>query len=145
MRWNPRALRRWPVLLGLLLPLGCGEVGTSLVPVSGRVLMDNRPLANATVQFSPVGKPGDELGPLSFGTTDAEGHFALKTVVKGHDLDGAVAGKHRVQISIMNRTVGAGSKLGEQLPYRYNRHSKLEFTVPPEGTQEANFLNLTRK
>jgi hypothetical protein len=78
-------------------------------------------------------------------TPTVTAHFTLKTVVKGRDLNGAVAGKHRVQISIMNRTVGAGSKIGEQLPYRYNRNSKLEFTVPPEGTQEANFLNLTHK
>jgi hypothetical protein len=146
MRWPVRVTPLFPALLLSLVPIGCGETGgPHLVPVSGRVLLDNKPLPNATVRFTPVSQPGGEMGPLSFGTTDAEGRYTLKTVVRGKDIEGAVVGKHRIEIAVVNRTVGAQAKNGAHVPSRYNRNSKLEFTVPAEGTQEANFLNLTSR
>ena len=143
---KPRVTLLLPALLLSLLLLGCGDTaGTPLVPVSGRVMMDNKPLAHATVQFTPESKPGGEIGPLAFGTTDAEGRYTLKTVIKGKDFEGAVPGKHHVQISVVDRTVGARAKNGNQVPPRYNRDSKVDFTVSAEGTQEANFLDLKSK
>ena len=97
------------------------------------------------MQFTPVSKPGGEIGPLALGTTDAEGRYTLKTVIKGKDFAGAVPGKHHVEISLVNRSVSVKGKRGNQLPSRYNRDSKLELTVPEGGTQEANFLDLTSK
>jgi hypothetical protein len=134
-----------PALLVVLLPPGCGHQGSELVPVSGRVMLDNKPLARATVHFMPASQPGGTASPDSYAVADADGRFTLRTSVKGNDRDGAVAGKHRVEISIVEHTVGSKTRNGEQLPYKYNHNSKLEFTVPPDGTSEANFLNLTSK
>ena len=143
---KPRVTLLLPALLLPLLLLGCGDTaGTPLVPVSGRVMMDNKPVAHATVLFTPQSKPGGEMGPLAIGTTDAAGRYTLKTVIKGRDFEGAVPGKHHVQIAGVDRTVGARAKASNQVPRRYNRDSKLNCTIPANGTQEANFLDLKRK
>jgi hypothetical protein len=142
---KPRVTLLLPALLLPLPLLGCGDTaGTPLVPVSGRVMMDYKPLAHATIRFTPQSKPGGAMGPLAIGTTDAEGRYTLKTVIKGRDFGGAVPGKHHVQISVVDRTVGARARTSNQVPRRYNRDSKLSFSVPAEGTQEANFLDLKR-
>ena len=70
---------------------GCGgEV--KLVPAEGVVKVGGRPAANVSVQFMPDVMKGGS-GPTSYGETDAEGKFRLKT----HDgRDGAVPGPHTV-------------------------------------------------
>jgi hypothetical protein len=145
MRWHLRVILLFPTLLLTLVSLGCGGSagGTTIVPVSGRVLMDNKPLEHASVQFTPESKTAGEAGPLAVGTTDAEGRFTLKTVIKGKDVEGAVPGKHHVQISVV-RSADPKAKT-VHVPPKYNRNSKLEFTVPEGGTQAADFLNLKSK
>jgi hypothetical protein len=113
--------------------------------------MDNRPLANATVSFYPNG--GAEL-PAARGKTDEQGNYKLETFARGHNQDGAVIGESRVVISI--NLQNAGKKLlptgnrgklppdGETLPARYNSESTLKFTVPTDGSDQADFA-LTSK
>jgi hypothetical protein len=74
---------------------GCGPTysGPPLVPVEGTVTLDGKPLADATVTFIPTGAT---MGQSSFGSTDTEGHFVLKTA-EGHA--GAPAGRYKVVIS----------------------------------------------
>ena len=68
-------------------------------------------------------------GRGSMGVTDEEGKFTLR--VNGKQ-SGAAVGKHKVAISkqIAQR---------ELIPSKYNRDSKLEFEVPPEGSEQADF------
>jgi hypothetical protein len=129
----------------LLVALGCGK-GYQVAPVSGRVTLDNRPLANADVRFIPT--TGQDL-PYSFGITDEQGHYELRLGVDNRE--GAVVGEHHVTISmsqahgkIMPRPGTGNKRLGEFLPSRYNRASTLTCTVPPEGRTDANF-DLTNK
>jgi hypothetical protein len=138
-------LRFCPLLLSLLLPFGCGK-SYKLAPVSGRVMMDNRPLANAEVCFYPTG--GKDL-PYSVGITDDQGNYELH--LGESDSPGAVPGEHHVTISLDLRRDKAKSKmrvesggrmptkLGDLVPAQYNRQSKLTCTVPPEGKKDANF------
>jgi hypothetical protein len=143
-----RSLRPYLILPLLLLPLACGKkVNTALVPVSGRVMLNNQPLAHADIRFQPERKAGDKDRPESYGETDEQGYFTLKPVGKEWEgTEGAVVGKHFIQISKYDRTLGKdGLVLGEQVPYQYNRDSKMTFPVPPEGTKEANFLDLKSK
>src|SRR5262245_36755901 len=142
MSYLLRAGRFLTLALLLLLPLGCGK-GYKLAPVSGRVLMDNRPLANAEVSFYPTGGKGL---PYASGTTDEHGNFKPEAFEGKSTSDGAVVGEHRVEISLSNKTrgkkadprtgVGPG---GDLIPAQFNSDSKLTFTVPPDGTREANF------
>ncbi len=124
------------LLLLLLLPLGCSKTsGVPLVPVSGRILMNDQPLAKATVHYQPVPKEGQKPGPDSMGVTDAEGRYVLRPVGNGFhpDEQGAVAGEHSVRISLFDRTANR-----QLVPDRYSREG-ITFTVPAEGTKDAGF------
>ncbi len=77
------------------LPLGCSN-GYQIASVSGHVLMDNRPLANAEVRFQPTDSKGF---PYSTSFTDDQGNYTLH-LENGSDTPGAVVGEHRVVISL---------------------------------------------
>jgi hypothetical protein len=85
-----RGAGRWGWLLaGLVVGIACSR-GPKLVPVSGVVLLDGQPVANAAVLFIPAeGRPAE-------GTTDAEGKFTLQTFQPG---DGALVGLHDVTVT----------------------------------------------
>lgn len=75
--------------LGHLFLAGCGDGRPRRVPVSGRVLIDGKPLEYGFVQVIPKGSR-----PAS-GKIGADGRFTLTTFNKG---DGCVPGKHRVAV-----------------------------------------------
>ena len=82
------------VLLMLLVP-GCfGGNGVPLGSVEGRVTKDGSPISDATVTFFP------EEGRPSVGVTDSDGRYSLQFT---RDLDGAMVGKHRVNITYGGR------------------------------------------
>src|SRR5262249_27200888 len=85
----------WFVGCALVFSLGCA--GEKVVPVSGLITLDGKPLANAYVTFQPIGRSGSpNPGPGSSGKTDAQGRYTLQVV--GRPDKGAVVGTHRVQI-----------------------------------------------
>src|SRR5260370_41126683 len=88
-------LRLWPILLLLVLPLGCGK-SYKLAPVSGNVTLDNHPLANAEVRFIPS---GNDKQPSSVGTTDSQGNYELH-LENDKKAIGAVPAEYRVLISL---------------------------------------------
>lgn len=133
----------------LLLAVGCSGDGFKLVPVSGRVTKNGQPLANVRVTFQPI---GENPGPGSAGTTDADGRYKLVVSSQQHQGDGAVVGKHTVRIGSVLPGEGAnvtdpsiGSPDGEPLtgkeliPPKYNQDTILTFDVPPGGTDKADF------
>jgi hypothetical protein len=121
------------VLLPLLF-LGCGKSGPKVVPVSGLVTLDKKPVANADIVFSPSGSGGDKSANLeSSGRTDAQGRYSLRMIQDKRE--GTLAGTYKVRISLMER----GTSLINRLPKSYNQNTTLTFTVPAEGTTEANF------
>jgi hypothetical protein len=86
----------------LLLAALAGCRNSSLpevVPVTGSVSFEGKPLEGATVIFfANEGKLA--AGELAFDTTDAEGRFRLRSQAGPTEaLNGAVAGEHRVTIS----------------------------------------------
>lgn len=80
-----------PLLLAALTVLpGCGSsssVGT--VPVTGKIVFNGEPVAEANVFFIPA------QGPRATGTTDASGQFSLTTA---SPKDGAVEGEHLILV-----------------------------------------------
>jgi hypothetical protein len=125
-----------------LLPAGCGGTPYKVAPVSGRVLLDGRPLPKAAVMFIPAAGAagGKETLPSSTGLTDESGHYSL-VLNSGSKAEGAVVGKHKVVI-LMGAAAGADDTkptLHRQLPQRYNRKTELERDVPPEGRSDADF------
>ena len=69
---------------------GCGDGRPTRVPVSGSVMIDGQPLVEGNIKFVP------ESGRPSAGTISTDGRFTL-TCYDGSD--GAIPGKHRVQVS----------------------------------------------
>ena len=64
------------LLLGLLAGCGRGggEAGPKLVPVSGTVTLDGKPLSGAMVTFLPVGAT---QGRSCYGVTGADGRYEI--------------------------------------------------------------------
>jgi hypothetical protein len=130
-----------------VLAFGCGSEAT-VVPVSGRITVDNQPLAGAKVYFQPLTE-GDNAQPGkgSYGQTDLDGRFTLKIV--GENREGAVVANHRVEVHLPETGSDADPRLKPgpprvQLPRKFNRDSTLRFPVPREGTKEANFDLVTK-
>jgi hypothetical protein len=117
-----------------LIAAGCAG-GTA--KVSGVVSLDGHPVEGATVSFTPASGDGSGVGG-SYGKTNAEGKYSLRTVNGDHP--GAAVGKHKVTISLSkgdpNNPEGDAK---EVIPARYNSKSELTYDVPPGGTDKANF------
>ncbi|MBM3997249.1 MAG: carboxypeptidase-like regulatory domain-containing protein [Planctomycetes bacterium] len=117
--------------------IGCAD---SVVNVSGKVTLDKKALANATVLFEPA-PDQTGLGAGAHGKTDANGEYSLSLMTK--ETKGAAPGKYIVKISAYDGDPGDNSdstKVPKQLvPERYNIKTKLTFDVPAAGTTSANF------
>ena len=74
---------------GLVSLAGCGGSSFDLAAVEGTVKLDGKPLEKIMVEFWPQSD-----GPRSFGETDSEGRFKLKT--DDGKNDGASVGSHKV-------------------------------------------------
>jgi hypothetical protein len=83
--WNSLA----PIVIFLIGVIGCGDGRPVRVAVSGNVVIDGAPVTRGSVKFVP------EKGRPSFGNIGPDGHFTL-TCYDGND--GALPGKHRVQV-----------------------------------------------
>jgi len=130
------------VFAAACLAAGCG--GPNVVPVSGRVTLDGKPVSGVHVGFQPVASAGNKNpGGGSYAITDADGRFTLRLVEGGGS--GAVVGKHRVEITTRteadnvtdSRVKGPDPKT--VVPAKYNRNSDLTFEVPAGGTDKADF------
>lgn len=105
----------------------------NLAHVSGKVTLDDKPLAQATVKFilkEAYGYDAKVKASAAFARTNDEGEFTIKYA---SDVEGAVVGVNRVEI---NARAANGVEI---LPRWYNFESELEFEVEPESNTEANF------
>jgi len=133
------------LLLGLALSLALGCSSQKFAPVSGKVTLNGKALANATVSFQPIAPPKKmEAAPGSAGKTNENGEYTLK-LTSGEK--GAWVGKHQVRISALNPEIGEGDArpprggwpLADKVPKQYNAETTLTFEVPAGGTNAANF------
>jgi hypothetical protein len=120
--------------LAAVAVVGCNGAGA--VPVEGRVSLNGQPLANASVMLSPTTASGP--GPF-VGTTDAEGKFVLGPA--GKEGGGAAPGEYTVLITTVKSEPREDAPLPTQrevVPAGWRNGSE-RFTIPAEGTKEANF------
>ena len=98
-------------LFGWVLPSlsGCSDADRyDTTPVRGVVTCQGKPVANGTVNFTPMpnqGKADGRRGRVALGMTDKDGRFKLTTYQND---DGAIVGKHTV-------TVGLNGAEGENI------------------------------
>lgn len=121
---------------------GCGKPGAALAPVTGRVTLDDKPLAGVTVCFVRDGAP-----QWSFGQTDADGKFALTTIA---EKDGAYVGLNQVTVSQPTGSSAAPSKSaapGVPNPDEYFKQlaksAEKKSAVVPEKYQQLGASGLT--
>jgi len=74
---------------GLLV--GCGESGPKLVPVSGTVTLNGKPLEGASIAFQPTSQDGIPAGDV----TGPDGNY--KAITKGRS--GVMPGKYKVVVT----------------------------------------------
>lgn len=125
------------VVLWAAMASGCG--GARTAPVSGTVNLDGKPLAGATVSFTPLAGDAGGVGG-SAGKTDEQGRYTLRTIVE--DRPGAAVGKHRVVINLYKENPNNPDQAGKELvPARYSNNAKSELSceVPSGGNNAANF------
>lgn len=100
--------------------VGCGDGRPTRVAVSGKVLIDGKPLTTGIVQFVPEG-----TRPAA-GKIDAEGRFTLTSYDGG---DGVVLGKHRVMVSAKEMVGESKAKWLAPPKYADFRKSGLVFEI----------------
>jgi len=130
------------LLAALSTMVGCGGSEFDLVSVSGQVTMDGTPLKDALVTFAPI---GSGVGMASFGRTDSEGRYELRTL-EGN-LPGVTAGGHRVTVStvIMPPDADETTEMPPEIvPMKY-RDGSFRIEVPSEGTDAADIVMETPK
>lgn len=105
------------VAFTLVVYCGCGAGGPEIASVEGTVTMDGKPLANATVVFSPVG------GRPAGARTDEDGHYVLNF---GSGRKGAIPGINKIRVTTMSEAYEKedGTKVNgsrETIPVEYNQ------------------------
>ena len=131
--------------------VGCGDK-INAVPVSGRVTINGKPLANATVCTNPIAaKEGDKPGPGSTGITDENGEFVLRVQATDAEMEGAVPGKVRLVIlenggaePRASNDDSAGPRVRRKVPVEY-RDGIATYDIPEEGTDAMNIDIETKK
>lgn len=119
----------------LALIAGCAGPDPDLVPVEGVVTMDQRPVAELIVTFTPLGSTG---GSGALGATDHDGKFILTNVRGG---EGAYAGQYRISVypapleeaSELPTDVVSSGAAGVPEIYLNPNRSPLRGIVPEQG------------
>jgi hypothetical protein len=115
---------------------GCNRSPYELAPVSGRVTINDKPLFQGSVVFSPVAK-GEEAnaGKAATGRLQEDGTYRLTTYNK---FDGAIVGEHWVTIINLDE-----ENLPEGVP-EYARIRVPERKVVAAGQENEINILLTR-
>lgn len=140
-------------IIGLALAAGCSkgnkERQFDLTPVSGVIMLDGKPLADAEVGFYYLGAPPEGF-PGSTGRTDAQGKYELQTGTK----KGAVAGQYRVTVSrlmapggvTLNAAEGldmgqlaASGQVIQTVPVKYTDFNSTDLTTTVEKSKSDGY------
>ncbi|MDR2440371.1 MAG: hypothetical protein LBE12_13505 [Planctomycetaceae bacterium] len=129
-------------LFFVLFLCGC-STKLPVVPVSGIVTLDGKPLEGFQVFFQPIHEETSKTMLTSSGLTNVQGKFLLKTVEE-NPRNGTSVGKYRVIIGWVDpdSMLLGDSEPQRQPPVKIPENVQTEgiiFIVPPNGTQTANF------
>lgn len=131
--WTLAAL----LISGIGLSTGCGKFKTAAV--SGVITLNDKPLGDATVTFTPVETVEGQI-PISTGRTDSDGKYKLELI--SDQSQGALIGKNRVTVAL-NFESESDVMTAADLKRNYLPQHDFSFDVVA-GNNEANF-NLESK
>jgi hypothetical protein len=137
------AMRGLSITLIAMASLSCAKSDRKPVfPVSGRVLMDGKPLAHAFVVFHPLGVAGSaDVRPRAH--ADGNGSFLLSTY---ENADGAPAGEYRITVEKYKAPTETDKGPPVNLvPARYAKPDTSHLTVRvQEGRNDLSAFQLKR-
>ena len=111
---------------------GCGKFQTA--PVSGVITLDDKPLEDATVTFTPAEAIDGEI-IMSSGRTDTAGKYTLELLT--NQKPGAVVGKHAVRIA---RNIDSESDIMTEAEAQKNYLPAHDFSFEVvSGSNQADF------
>lgn len=120
------------VVAGLLSTMfGCSGSSVERVPVSGRVLLDGKPLAHGTIIVTPQG-----VRPA--GSEIVDGEFSLMTYEAG---DGTALGTHSVAIS--SKEVLGPARQRWLIPKHYSRATTSGLSLTVDGPTDSALFELS--
>jgi hypothetical protein len=108
-----------------------------IVPISGQVFLNGKPLADAYVKFQPIPRPGQnplDTNPGSHAFTDGEGFFTLLQIE--NDQPGVIVGEHK--ILMRSGQAGPDGYVNERVPYSWRRGLRT-YCVSWTGSRQAVF------
>jgi hypothetical protein len=111
---------------------GCGDGRPARVPVSGRVLIDGKPLERGSIKFIP------QIGRASAGNINKDGRFSLGCFAKN---DGAVIGRHAIEIFAVE-PIGS-NKEQHYVPEKYGNSATSGLTQEIKGPTNDLTVELT--
>lgn len=126
--------------------IGCSNSEHAVVPVSGRVTLNEKPLSNATIYTQPIAATGElNAGPGSAALTNENGEFELE--LQTEDTKGAIAGDVKLRI-VENGAKRAATDdrsvaFKRSVPSDY--YEGVTYTIPAEGTDAMNIDLETKK
>jgi len=118
--------------------IGCGSSGpaprTDLVPVTGTLIFEGKPLPDAKIVFIPTDK---EMTDRPAATVDAEGNFEVFC----DDQPGAPPANYRVIVMAFKPSEDDEQKPPSLIPERYNsdKTSGISANVKEDGDNVFNF------
>jgi hypothetical protein len=114
------------------ISIGCGDGRMSRVPVSGKVLIDGKPLTKGSIRFiSPNSR-------ASGGVLDSEGRFVLSCYENG---DGAVLGTHQIEVTANERVTP--TKMRWFAPKKYGNMNLSGLQQEITGPTDSVVVNLS--
>ncbi|MEN1681954.1 MAG: hypothetical protein AAGJ46_20420 [Planctomycetota bacterium] len=117
------------LVVAAALPLcgGCGGSNYDVGYVTGTVTAKGKPLEDIIVKFYPDTLDTD-AGPMSAGTTDAQGRYKLSYKERRKPLqEGAVVGTHRVALADSRKLSAANP---DRVPTRIHPGYRSQGTTP---------------
>lgn len=133
------------VTLALLLAAlaGCSDGRPTLVPVTGKVLLDGKPLTFGSVMFQP------DWGPPATGEIGPDGTFELSTFEAG---DGAAIGRNRVRVTCFEGQQTVSDNPNEEMvlgrpliPEKYNTIDRSGIVIEIESSGELAPIELSSR
>lgn len=112
--------------------LGCGNKHPGLVPVSGTVTIDGKPVPIGQVKISPEGHRA------AVGSIDENGKFALTCFEL---YDGAPIGTHRVTVTAVEQVTETSNRW--HAPIQYANQSATDLQVTIDGPTDNLNIELT--
>lgn len=125
--WGFRFAVARMLAVALAAVVGCGRSGPAVAYVRGIVLLDGKPVAEATVGFSPI-----DRGRPAVGCTDDAGRFTLTSTGGGRATAGAAVGEYVVVISkqVVEPVSGPAASFSEETDHPPESWAGIEQSPP---------------